>query len=176
MSLIWRKSGTAQRIRITDAVLNHVAKYQQHALSATEAGGQLFGTVSATEVRVVAAVGPHRRDERSRYRYRSDPQSAQRAISEQAKNGLLYLGEWHTHAEDLPSPSGDDRDAMTALTEKSSLCIDAALLLIVGRESPPAGVYLGAFRESDFEDWRCGRGNSVRRARPRNWFARVFRR
>lgn len=176
MSLIWRKSGTAQRIRITDAVLNHVAKYQQHGLSATEAGGQLFGTVNPTEVRVIAAVGPHRRDERSRYRYRSDPQSAQRAISEQAKNGLLYLGEWHTHAEDLPSPSGDDKDAMIALTEKSSLRVDAALLLIVGRESPPTGLYLGAFRQGSFEDWRCGTGKSARRARTKSWFDRVFRR
>jgi hypothetical protein len=95
---------------------------------------------------------------------------------EQARKGLLYLGEWHTHAEDFPSPSFDDKDAMRTLAEKSKLSIDAALLMIVGRENPPAGLYLGTFRGDSFEDWRCGSIKASRRGKPRNWFDRIFRR
>jgi len=52
---------------------------------------------------------------------------------------------------------------MQTLAEKSRLSIDAALLLIVGRENPPAGLYLGTFRGSSLEDWCCGSTITSRR-------------
>ncbi|MEJ0100285.1 MAG: Mov34/MPN/PAD-1 family protein [Pseudomonadota bacterium] len=174
MSLIWRKTGSAQRIRITDAVLNHVAKHQQNGVTATEAGGQLFGTVSRNEVRLVVAVGPHLRDERGRTHYRSDRKAAQRAIRDQAKRGLLFLGEWHTHPQDVPAPSGDDRDAIALMVGKSSLNVDAAVLLIVGRENPPLGLYIGTYREGVLETWHCGTARIRRFGTFRRWISKFL--
>ena len=73
-------------------------------------------------------------------RYRSNPQSAQAAISQSAKVGLLYLGEWHTHAEDEPELSGSDEDAITTLRARLKLNASAVVLLIVGRAEPPRGL------------------------------------
>ena len=173
MSLIWRKKGLAQRIRITDAVLNHVAKHQQHSPTSTEAGGQLFGTVSRAEVRLVAAEGPHPRDERGRTHYRSDPKAAQKAIRDQAKRGLLFLGEWHTHPEDVPTPSADDDAAIAAMVDRSKLNTDAAILLIVGRLNPPAGLFVGTYRNGVVEDWHCGGIKLLRRGRLRQWISMI---
>jgi integrative and conjugative element protein (TIGR02256 family) len=176
MSFIWRKKGLAQRIRITDAVLNHVAKYQQHGPTSTEAGGQLFGTVSPTQVRVVVAAGPYPRDERGRMHHQSDQKSAQKVIRDQAKKGLLFLGEWHTHPEDAPTPSGADEHAIAAMVDKSILNTDAPILLIVGRLNPPAGLYLGTYQDGEIEDWHCGCIKEQRRDRVRRWLSHILRR
>lgn len=175
MSLIWRKRGLAQRIRITDSVLNHVARYQQHSPTSTEAGGQLFGTVTSVEVRVVAAAGPYRRDERGRTHHRSDERAAQKVIRDQANSGLLFLGEWHTHPEDFPKPSGSDERALASMVDKSTLNTDAPILLIVGKLNPPAGIYLGTYQDGKIEDWHCT-GAKQQRGGVRLWISKIMRR
>lgn len=156
MALIWRCADYSQRLRIDPGVLAHLSRYQQTNTTDTESGGQLFGMVTKHEVRLVQATGPYPRDDRGRYRYRSDEGSAQRAIAEQAMAGLRYLGEWHTHAEDLPEPSGDDIAAMTELVRNSRLSTSAVLLLIVGREEPPGGMRILSFGRQRRIDWFCG--------------------
>lgn len=43
-----------------------------------------------------------------------------------------YLGEWHTHAEDIPSPSGTDRQEWLRLSQKR-IDYRPLLSIIVGR-------------------------------------------
>ena len=93
-------------------------------------------------MRIIRATGPYKSDERSRFGYRSHVDSAQKAIDEQYKLGLLYLGEWHTHAEDHPSASHMDGDAMSRLMSNSKLNSSSLLMLIVGRASGPSGLSL----------------------------------
>jgi integrative and conjugative element protein (TIGR02256 family) len=142
-----------QTIRLEPAVLEYVYKHRQLNSSSTEAGGQLFGIVSADEIRVVLATGPYRGDERGRYDYRSNPMAAQKAVERQAKAGLLYLGEWHTHAEDRPSASGSDMDAMRRLLVRSKLNVNALLMLIVGRSSELNGLDLRSVSTSKVDLW-----------------------
>jgi integrative and conjugative element protein (TIGR02256 family) len=124
-----------QRVELTADVLTHVRGHRQTSLRATEAGGQLFGSITPALIRVSRATGPYPADERSRYRYRSNPNAAQVAIQKQSQVGLLYLGEWHTHAEDHPDASGMDDEAMRLLLAKSQLNSNALLMLIVGRKT-----------------------------------------
>lgn len=131
--LVGRLESVVQQVLISADALMHMYRYRQCSPWAKEAGGQLFGTISAEQILVTAATGPYARDERSRYRYRSDPAAAQHAILAQAESGLLYLGEWHTHAEDHPDASGLDGEAMHQLLAKSQLNSNALLMLIVGR-------------------------------------------
>ncbi len=131
-----------QRVRLCSEVLSHVRKHRQLSSRAPETGGQLFGTITAELVDVTKATGPYVGDERSRYRYRSNPTAAQHAIQEQSQAGLLYLGEWHTHAEDFPNASGLDRDSMQLLLTRSQLNSNALLMLIVGRVETAAGIAL----------------------------------
>jgi integrative and conjugative element protein (TIGR02256 family) len=139
-SIVGHLDDTSQALSIARAALRHVSRHRQSTPWATEAGGQLFGTLNASLVCVTEASGPYAGDERSRFRYRSDPAAAQRAIEDRHKRGLLYLGEWHTHAEDYPSASGLDDDAMRRLIASSQLNSNALLLMIVGRARSAAGL------------------------------------
>lgn len=80
--------------------------------------------------------GPYLSDEKARYFFRSNPHRAQAAIQRFARRGLLYLGEWHTHAEPKPSPSFSDEDAMRTIFARSHLNTTALLLLIIGFAEP----------------------------------------
>lgn len=171
MSLVWRCSEHSQRVQICDAVISHLLEHQQQGSEANEAGGQLFGTVTSKEVRVTTATGPYQNDERGRYRYRSDAQSAQQAISDQAIHGLIYIGEWHTHAEDEPRPSDDDIAAMNALRTRSRLNASSALLVIVGRVPPPQGLAICSFSARGRIDWYCGEQTKMRR----NYLTRIVK-
>lgn len=105
-------------------------------MRALEAGGQLFGRIEPACVTIVAATGPHRSDERSRHGFRSDPYLAQRGIDKLARQGLTYLGEWHTHAERHPQPSASDVLTMKKIVAHSKLNSTCLLMLIVGNDEP----------------------------------------
>ena len=145
-----------QRVRLCADVLSHVRGHRQLSSRATEAGGQLFGTITAELIDVTKATGPYTGDERSRYRYRSNPAAAQRAIQEQSQASQLYLGEWHTHAEDLPGASGLDDDAMQLLLARSQLNSNALLMLIVGRVETVAGLSLFTVAPERVYRWNLG--------------------
>jgi integrative and conjugative element protein (TIGR02256 family) len=132
-SVIGQLDQSSQQLQIAEPVLKHVARHRQLTPWSSEAGGQLFGLIDAEKICIVEVAGPYAGDERSRYRYRSNPVAAQRAIDERSNRGLLYLGEWHTHAEDYPNASGLDDKAMASLITSSSLNSSGLLMMIVGR-------------------------------------------
>ena len=149
-----RLNGVDQRLQLSPEVLAHVRRHRQTSARATEAGGQLFGTIAPELITVSRAIGPYPGDERSRYRYRSHPAAAQQAIRQQSKAGLLFLGEWHTHAEDAPDASGLDDDAMRRILERSELNSNALLMLIVGRNATVDGLSLWTVAADRAHHWK----------------------
>lgn len=130
---IGKRPDAKQDVCVGKHALEHMLRWRQWGPVAREAGGQMFGVVSEDRVDVLVATGPYRGDERQRFHYRSNPTAAQRAIESEAARGLLYLGEWHTHAETFPSPSPSDRDAIATLHERSKLATSSLLMVIVGK-------------------------------------------
>ena len=152
-SIVGSLNDASQALSIARQALQHVSRYRQSTPWATEAGGQLFGTLNGAQICVIEASGPYAGDERSRYRYRSNPAAAQRAIEERHKRGLLYLGEWHTHAEDYPRASGFDDDAMRRLIASSQLNSNALLMMIVGRARSTAGLAVWSVSSKEARRW-----------------------
>lgn len=152
-SIIGHLADTSQALSIARLALQHISRHRQSAPWASEAGGQLFGTLNAARVCVIEASGPYAGDERSRHRYRSNPAAAQRAIEDRHKRGLLYLGEWHTHAEDYPSASGLDDDAMRRLIANSQLNSNTLLMMIVGRARSAAGLAVWSVSSGAARRW-----------------------
>lgn len=152
-SIVGYLAETSQALSIARLALQHVSRHRQSTPWATEAGGQLFGTINASKICVIEASGPYAGDERSRYRYRSNPAAAQQAIEKQHKRGLLYLGEWHTHAEDYPNASGLDEDAMRRLIASSQLNSNALLMMIVGRAQSAAGLAVWSVSSEAARRW-----------------------
>lgn len=59
-------------------------------------------------------------------------------------HGWYYLGEWHTHPNGLPEPSGTDISQMTAISRNTEYsCPEPVLLILAG--TPPSLFQLQAF-------------------------------
>ncbi len=154
-----RAEGISQTLRLESTVLEHVEKSRQLNAHSTEAGGQLFGYINKSEIQIVLATGPYKRDQRGRYYYRSHETSAQKEIENYSKEGLFYLGEWHTHAEDFPTASSSDIDAMNKLLMHSKLNVNGLLMLIVGRSTSLSGYYISLFNGGHIYRWELYKEN-----------------
>src|SRR5688572_27944829 len=93
-------------------VLAALHQFRQRSPNDDEAGGILIGYRRHQHLRVVEFTVPARHDIRSRYEFnRIDPYHASHARKRwRASSGKLdCVGEWHTHPESAPQPSGIDR-------------------------------------------------------------------
>ena len=45
---------------------------------------------------------------------------------------LIYVGEWHTHPDGIPSPSSTDLNAMIEIAESHDVSIENPILMILG--------------------------------------------
>ncbi|MFA1823708.1 Mov34/MPN/PAD-1 family protein [Xanthomonas campestris pv. campestris] len=118
----------------------------QHRDTDCEAGGLLLGTVHGVHLLINEATAPTKWDKRFRYLFERTPLGhASIALARwRASHGTVrYLGEWHTHPEDQPTPSSLDRSEWHRLA-KERKDERPLLAVIVGRkvlhvEMIPAG-------------------------------------
>ncbi len=143
----------SQSITVSWQVIEILSKHRQMKWWAKECGGQLFGSVRDTEVDVSIASGPYRNDYRSRFGYRSNPLSAQAAIDQHASRGLQYLGEWHTHPEQYPKASLEDKTTIACLLQKSALRLPIVIMMIQGTEPGIHGLALYTYGGAELIKW-----------------------
>jgi integrative and conjugative element protein (TIGR02256 family) len=74
-----------------------------------ESGGQMFGKVEGWNIIVSEVTVPRSKDVRTRTSFSIDVPLANAEIAERFTRGLQYLGDWHTHPENEPQPSLQDR-------------------------------------------------------------------
>lgn len=120
-----------------------VRKFRQHRQTRwyhREAGGQLFARLSLSRIIIEEATGPRRTDKRTRTSYVPDRAAEQREIDSRHSEGLHYIGDWHTHPEPLPCPSGLDISSISDSVRKSTHALNGFLLVIVGQAELPDGV------------------------------------
>jgi len=134
------KSG--QRLMFRSDVLRHFLKRQQKRRDALEAGGQLFARFSLPQIIIELATGPRRSDFRTRTQYIPDRSAEQLEIDHWHRKGLHYVGEWHTHPENIPRPSGRDSQSIRESFLKSKHSLLGFLLVIVGTANFPVGLYI----------------------------------
>lgn len=132
----WATSDRRVLLSLADPVMAVFKTHIQKRSMDSEAGGLLLGTVRGSNIAVVEATVPTSWDKRLRYLFERLP-FGHSAIAEarwRASAGTVrYLGEWHTHPQDHPSPSGLDRAEWNKLSRKRA---DGRLMLavIVGRK------------------------------------------
>lgn len=133
-------------VQVEAGPLSVFATHRQTRLFDREAGGQLFGRAGRKRWKVTHATGPDRRDRRCRLRFVPDRGREQREIVAFHARGLDYLGDWHTHPEDTPSPSPQDLASIGDIVRRSAHEMPGFLLCIVGRDDPPNGLWLSLHR------------------------------
>ncbi len=133
----WRSTDGRVLLDLGAQALEVFSAHVQSSVAAPEAGGLLLGTVHGHGMLISEATTPTRMDRQLRTLFERMP-FGHRAIAKRrwrASGGVVrYLGEWHTHPEDHPQPSGTDLAEWRALATKRT---DGrpVLAVIVGRIS-----------------------------------------
>lgn len=133
-------------VEFSASVIEHFERNKQISTRHSEAGGQLFGILASDELtRVLKATGPRVTDVRSRHRYEPDRVTEQIEIRDQYDKGLHFLGDWHTHPQDHPTPSDTDVKSMKQLVHESAHDLPGFILVIVGRAEFPNGLHISHY-------------------------------
>lgn len=111
---------------------------RQLSPNSPEAGGLLLGSVRGNHFEVRCITSPFKNDSASRFHFeRKDLSHVKFAkrLRIVSKNKVGYIGEWHSHPEDFPSPSLTDLAEWKKIYKKLKFPV---LFMIVGRK----GFYL----------------------------------
>jgi integrative and conjugative element protein (TIGR02256 family) len=124
-------------VKVGQATLRIKAHVQRHDRS-TEAGGILLGRLLTEDGGVIVdqVTVPGPQDRKSRFRFFRAERPAQKTVDEawtRSGGEINYLGEWHTHAEDDPTPSPHDRTDWRRLLATQRYEQDALFFVIAGR-------------------------------------------
>lgn len=109
-----------------------------------EIGGQLFAKISGQRITIAVATITQGKSRRSRFGFFPDRAAERQDVLRYFQQGLHYVGDWHSHPEDYPSPSSVDLREMQDIFRQSRHELSFMILLIVGRTEFPAGLYVGA--------------------------------
>jgi integrative and conjugative element protein (TIGR02256 family) len=132
----WRASEAETCLVIQDNVIDLFTRYAQVSSHAPESGGILLGYVRTPHLEILEASEPTFWDKSLRFLFdrgsRGHREMAERRWKE--SGGLVrYIGEWHTHPEDYPTPSHVDREGWVKLAEKRQ-DQRPVLAIVVGRK------------------------------------------
>ena len=136
-------SDASGRLLIEDAVFATLNPYRQFSPSAPESGGILLGFRRGQHLHIVEATVPSKLDKRSRFGFYRQAASHQKiALQRWRESGetMDYMGEWHSHPEDVPHPSGTDLRNWLDITVPRD---DPMVFIIIGRRNDWIGVSLG---------------------------------
>ena len=117
---------------------------RQIGRGAKEIGGQLFARIEPGLINVVFASVTAGKSRRTRFGFFPDRDAERADVRSHFKAGLHYVGDWHTHPEDIPNPSSTDVHEIRNIFKQSLHELPFMLLVVVGRRAFPEGLFLGA--------------------------------
>jgi integrative and conjugative element protein (TIGR02256 family) len=133
---------SGQLLRLSDNVIAHFERHRQTKFWQREAGGLLFAKFDLPLIAIEEATGPRRTDRRTRYSYAPDVDAERKEIEQRFRDDLHFVGCWHTHPEDLPTPSPLDIRNTSDCVRRSKHALNGFVMAIIGRTALPAGLFL----------------------------------
>lgn len=150
-------------ILVRTAVLGQMHTYRQTCSDHLEAGGVLLGSLRGPHIDVVACTVPLPSDRRGRYvfeRLDSGHVIAVKEVMKASKGTIGYVGEWHTHPEPFPAPSGQDLTNWVDLLHRTKQVL---AMVIVGTEglfvTSPLAVHKTRFPPRIVKNWWVTQGD-----------------
>ncbi len=122
-----------QGVLVDHSVLEKTSSAAQAVRFDREVGGILLGSYKGQHLHVLEATLPQIADSSSRFRFFRRSRGHQRLAEEawrRSRGQVGYVGEWHSHPEDYPTPSWIDR---TDWSRKVAEQRRDLVFLIVGR-------------------------------------------
>jgi len=142
-----------ENIIIARSVLNLIERFKQANKKDNESGGILLGQVTEKNVYILKVATPNKFDSASRYSFDCSKDAAQIIINYEFLNSgqkTIYIGEWHTHPEDYPNPSGVDKRMINNQYFKNKINEPFLILIIQGLK----GLYVSIFDGKKLEETR----------------------
>lgn len=133
----WMTEDKKTLLHFSKSTVNCFSQYVQVNESDCEAGGLLLGSVHGSNMIIEQATMPTAWDKRLRYLFERMPFGHEViALTRwtESQGTIRYLGEWHTHPEDVPKPSSLDRIEWNRLSSKRK-DHRPMLAVIVGRKN-----------------------------------------
>lgn len=123
-------------LKIYAKALLNMKEYTQNCTSKPEAGGVLIGYYIEPNNFVITNIStPSLLDRSSRYLFIRSKVYAQKFLNKKFKASdgkLIYLGEWHTHPEDYPTPSSIDNSSIKKQLKENTLNSEIIFMIILG--------------------------------------------
>lgn len=123
--------------------LSILEKHAQHNLLLSEAGGILIGKVRPPHIEITHATEPSHKDYQTRFQFiRRGLHHIQETVCrwKESQYTETYIGEWHTHPQDNPTPSPID---ISSWRSKLSGNNRREIMIIVGRNKHWVGLWDG---------------------------------
>src|ERR1700761_4971193 len=117
----WRVPNGGPVLLFGGGALAVFEKYAQIEAVSPESGGILLGYAREPHLEILEATEPGFWDRSLRYFFDRNWRGHRQIALQRHKesNGLIrYLGEWHTHPEDHPNPSGTDVNGWLKLAKE----------------------------------------------------------
>jgi integrative and conjugative element protein (TIGR02256 family) len=126
-------------LKVGPAALRQIASERQTSVSACESGGVILGRIinESPDFVVDMVTKPTKADRRSRYAFHRAERPTQSRIIKAwtaSQGERNYLGEWHTHPEDDPTPSYIDKRDWRRLAKEAKFEQEALFFVIAGRK------------------------------------------
>lgn len=122
---------------IAPEVKDQLTLFRQNKISDPEAGGMLLGRLidGSPDAIIDEITRPQKRDRWGRLFFWRDKKHAQTLVNRAwatSAHSRIYLGEWHTHPEDNPTPSQQDITNWHSVSTKAVYEQDFLFFIIVG--------------------------------------------
>ncbi|WP_170265135.1 Mov34/MPN/PAD-1 family protein [Salibacter halophilus] len=134
------------KLIITNNVQQILENHIQDKSAKNEAGGILLGQVIGNEFYLTKATEPNDLDKATRYSFERNKENAQIVVDYEYVNSnkrTIYLGEWHTHPEKIPSPSKRDIKMIKSQFKLGENLAAVIFLLIQGQNEFYVGICNG---------------------------------
>jgi len=141
----------ASNVVLTDNCISELLRHRQSSGSSRENGGQLFARFVQDGIQVEVATVTRGFSRRTRFGFWPDRKAEQADINQLFERGLHYIGDWHTHPEEVPSPSATDKLKMQEIFRNSRHELPFMLMAIVGQAALPQGLFLGVVQDTGFQ-------------------------
>lgn len=143
-------TGQHQRLIVGPSAVLAMQKHRQLREGAPEAGGILFARISRDTINIEEATEPQPVDRRSRFSFWPCTSTQQRLINARFKEGLHFIGEWHTHPQPYPHPSGLDLESMKKCFRESQHELKALVMIIRGTDDSPNGLWVSIHNRRNY--------------------------
>lgn len=135
-------------LKIHDDVMRVFLDFIQNSACDKEAGGVLTGKIFENHIEVISCSKPSKLDKRSRYNFIRSHKAAQGFINKvfyHSNGSEIYLGEWHTHPEETPTPSETDIISFKRTITENKLNSEFHFMIIVGVDQ----IYVGSYSKGE---------------------------